>query len=873
MGPQKTIAHYRITFKLGEGGMGEVWRATDTKLGRDVAIKILPEAFAQDAERMARFEREAKVLASLNHPNIAQIYGIEDRALVMELVEGETLHGPLPVETALNYAKQIADALEAAHEKGIIHRDLKPANIKVTSQDAVKVLDFGLAAVAQPSTGDPGTSATLTISPTRTGMILGTASYMSPEQARGKAVDKRADIWAFGVVLFEMLTGQSLFPGDTVSDILAAVLTKEPDWNRVPPYLGKLLKSCLEKEPKRRLRDMGDVWRLLEAPPAIEKMPRRSGVPRSVAAVLTIALAIAGVGWWRAARPLDRPLARLAVDLGPDAVTGLSTTVIISPDGRRLVFLVRGPDGKQQLATRLLDQSTPTLLPGTENARDPFFSPDGRWIAYFVGTQIKKVSVQGGTPATLSVIGTNQQLGGSWGEDGSIITSLSLSGGLMRRLASVAQPQVFTKLDAGELTHRWPQILPGGKTVIFTASASVSAMEEASIEAADLRTGAVKVLLRGGYFGRYLPSGHLIYVHQGKLFGVAFDPDSLAVRNTPVPVVDDLAADSINGGGQFDFSAAPAGAGTLIYLSGKSGIKGWSMALLDDLGKTQLLKAAPGVYYNHAFSPDGQRLAMDVGPRGTDIYVYDLARDTMTRLTFDRTSDRPVWAPDGKHIIFQSSEAGPGLWWVRSDGGQPELLLRTKNVLVPWSLSPDGSRLACWEIKPLGPMGISILRIDASDSDHPKLGDPEPFGNPQYSEMAPVFSPDSRWIAYRSNESGADEIYVGPATGRGHWQVSVGGGLFAFWSRHDRELFYETADNRIMVVDYTANGSSFVQGRPRLWCDRRVFSPGRSNLDLAPDGKRFAIFYTPEAVESPPRVVFLLNFFDYLQRQIATTGR
>jgi serine/threonine-protein kinase len=895
MSPQQTIAHYRITAKLGEGGMGEVWRATDTKLNRDVAIKILPEAFAADPDRLARFAREAQVLASLNHPNIAAIYGVEERALVMELVEGPTLaeriaQGAIPLEEALPVARQIAEALEYAHERNIVHRDLKPANIKVMAEGRVKVLDFGLARAMsdQPATGDPAFSPTLTMGATRAGVLLGTAAYMSPEQARGKIADHRADIWSFGVVLYEMLAGKMAFVGESISDTLASVLKFDPDWNELPAGLTteiqRLLRQCLRKDRQKRLQSMGDARVAIEdaqsgsaevetlVPPRMTRGASRWWV--ALTAVMAIALAVAGVLWWRAPWPVERPLARLLLDLGPDALAGLSTTVALSPDGRRVVFSVRGSDGRQQLATRLLDQTLPTPLPGTENARNPFISPDGQWIGFFDGAQIKKTSIQGGTPVTLTNIGNAGQQGGSWGEDGNIIASLNMAGGLVRLPDNGGKPQPLTTLDAAERTHRWPQVLPGGKAVLFTASTSISSMEDASIKAIDLKTGAVKVVRRGGYYGRYLPSGHLVYVHEGVLFGVEFNPARLEARGSPVPVLDDVAGDSINGGGQFDFSAAPSGAGTLIYVAGRSQIRGWSISWLDASGNQSVI-APPGVYYNPAFSPDGRRVAMDVGPKGTDIFVYDLAREDSTRLTFDGASDRPVWAPDGMHIIFQSSVPGHALWWVRSDGAdQPVLLRKTSNSLIPTSMSHDGRRLACWGSDSLGPNGIWMVPLDISDPDHPKAGPPEPFRFSHASEVSPVFSTDDRWIAYRSSESGADEIYVRASSGGGgHWQVSAGGGLQAFWAPGGHDLFYETLDHRIMILDYTTNGASFVKGRTRVWFGQRIYSPGRSSLDLAPDGKRFAIFRSTEAAESSPRVVFLLNFFDYLQRRIATGGK
>jgi serine/threonine-protein kinase len=419
MSPQESIAHYRIVSKLGEGGMGEVWQARDTKLGRDVAIKILPDGFAADPDRKARFEREAQLLASLNHPNIAAIYGVEERALVMELVDGPTLaeriaEGPLPLDEAIAIARQIAEALDYAHERRIIHRDLKPANIKMTAEGRVKVLDFGLAKAISGETdsADPGNSETRTMRETQTGVILGTAAYMSPEQPRGKPVDKRADIWAFGVVLYEMLTGDALFSGKTVSDTLAAVLTREPDLTRVPARARKLLGRCLEKEPKQRLRDIGDAPGLLDESPASTTSSRR---PWIAAAALGLIAVVLGAMLWRSTLAPDRPLTRLSVDLGPDAVTGLNLTAAISPDGRRLVFPMRGPGGKAQLATRLLDQPRPVLLPGTEFGADPFFSPDGQWIGFFAGGILKKTSVQGGAPVMLSAAAA---MGGRWAEPG-----------------------------------------------------------------------------------------------------------------------------------------------------------------------------------------------------------------------------------------------------------------------------------------------------------------------------------------------------------------------------------------------------------------------------------------------------------------------
>src|SRR5208282_5252950 len=594
--------HYRILEKLGGGGMGVVYKAEDTRLDRAVAIKFLPEDVAHDREVLKRFHREAQVLASLNHPNIAAIYGVEERALVMELVEGPTLaelletrksklenrkspSGPatsfdFPVSNfdPLPVARQIAEALEAAHEKGIVHRDLKPANIKLTAEGKVKVLDFGLARLAQASaSGDPRSSPTQAISATKAGVILGTAAYMAPEQARGGAVDKRADIWAFGVVLYEMLCERQMFAGDTVSDTLAAVLTKEPDWSllpaETPAAIRKLLRRCLERDRQRRLADIADARLEIEealAGGGAESLRQAEARPTSWfpwAIAVAILAILAGAGWWlawRAKRPVElQPLVRLSVDLGPDAVAGRNLTAAISPDARRLVFPARGPNGKTQLATRLLDQAQATLVPSTENGEDPFFSPDGQWVGFFADNKLEKISLQGGAPVTLCPCSIAPGCGASWGEDGNIVMTYYGLAQLFRLPAAGGRMEPLTKLGKGEVTHRWPQVLPGGQAILFTAAPNIIGMESGSVEAMSPKTGVTKTLVAGAYFGRYVPDtgtrGYLLYLHQGVLYGAAFDPVRLEIQGKAVPLLEDVAANPFDGGGQFDFSAAPAG--------------------------------------------------------------------------------------------------------------------------------------------------------------------------------------------------------------------------------------------------------------------------------------------------------------------------
>ncbi|SPE37377.1 Serine/threonine protein kinase [Candidatus Sulfopaludibacter sp. SbA6] len=867
-----------------------MYRARDSKLNRNVAIKVIPESFAQDPDRLARFTREAQVLASLNHPNIAAIYGVEDRALVLELVEGPTLAeriaaGPIPLDEALPIAKQVAEALEYAHEKGIVHRDLKPANVKVTPEGRAKVLDFGLAKALASEPSQAEACATMTMGASVAGVIMGTPSYMSPEQAKGKPVDRRADIWAFGVLVAEMLSGKQMYAGETVSETLASVIKDVPDLDALPAEtpagIRKMLRRCLDKDPRRRLQAIGEARFALEEvlagalaeEPAVIPASQRSGVPFWVAGLLALAAVSALALLWRATRPVDRPLMRFSADLGPDAVAGLSTTAILSPDGTRIAFPVHGANGVQ-IATRLIDQSKATILSGTEGATDPFFSPDGQWIGFGADQKLKKISVRGGAPVTLCE--ATSLRGAAWGEDGNIIATLDLLH-LFRIPAAGGTPQLLAKPeDKGLRTYRWPQILPGGDTLLVTAHNMAANYEDANIAAVSLKTGQVKVVQRGGYFGRYLPSGHLIYVRQGTLFAVPFDLKRLETTGMPAPQLEDVAGSSVQGGGQLDFSQS----GTLVYLAGRSSLASESLVWMDGAGKQVPLFTVPGLLVTPRFSPDGKRLALAVNG---DISVYDLERGALSRITFTSGALNrfPVWTPDGRHIVFAPT-AGTGLWRVRADGsGQPEHILETLGPGVPGSFSPDGKRLAYHQGSQGTARDIWILPLDTTDPDHPKPGKPELFLGTPGSDIDPAFSPDGRWMAYASDESGSFQVYVrpsgAPVGSGGKWQISTTPGRFPIWSPNRKELFFESLDGHIQVADYTVSGEAFVPGRPRQWCDTPISTSGNfANLDLAPDGKRFVVFPLPEgggADKTSLHVTFLLNFFDELRRKMPPGGK
>ena len=898
--PGSRIGPYEIAAQVGVGGMGEVYRALDTNLGRQVAIKILPDTFAHDSERLARFEREAKTLASLNHPNIAHIYGLEKaegiRALVMELVEGPTLadriaQGSIPVDEALPIARQIAEALAAAHDRGIIHRDLKPANVKVREDGTVKVLDFGLAKMLEPAgVTSPSVSRSPTITTpamTQAGVILGTAAYMSPEQARGKDVDERADIWAFGCVLYEMLTGIRPFEAEDVSLTLSRVLQREPDFGAipaaVPPYVWQTVRVCLQKDLFQRASDIRDVRLALDGAfhadtvVASDQQSTATIMPRrtlwTVAAVASLLAAVAAYGWWSATRPVERPLTRLSVDLGPEAVTAPRHTMSLSPDGTRIVFVGRGAEGTRQLFTRRLDEAAAMPIPGTSfgpTLSMPFFSPEGDWIGFVADNTIKKVPARGGSVVVIAQVAPTI-LGASWGDDGNIIIASSEQPALLRVPASGGAVEMLKKTDRVKF---FPQALPGARNVLLNSADNglLNTIDDLRIDVFVVETGETKTLLQGGYEPRYLPtsssSGHLVYVRQGTLFGVPFDPQRLETRGTPTPLLTDVGnANILDGGGQFTFSST----GTFAYLSSRSSTASYTISWLDSSGRTTPLVAQPDVYGAPRLSPDGTRLAYTVaGSKGADVWVYDLRRDTPTQLTFTRPGVREVaWAPDSKHLVYGD---GDSLWWIRADGaGQPQRILEKGSNPRPFSFSPDG-RLVFTRFGNQGLPDVWTLPVDLGDPERPKPGKAEAFLAESYVEVDPAFSPDGKFMAYASTELGINEVFVRKFPGPGgKWKVSAGGGKFPAWSPKTRELFFFGGDDRIMVTSYSIDGDSFVPGKLRPWAPTQILRDGvRQNFDVAPDGTRVAVF--PRPTETPTEgslhATFLLNFFDEVRRRI-----
>ncbi len=888
--PGTQLGPYEILSQVGAGGMGEVYSAKDSKLGREVAIKVLPEAFSQDPERLARFQREACLLASLNHTNIATIYGIEESAdthyLVMELVPGDTLaerikrDGAVPVEEALGIATQIAEALEHAHEYGIIHRDLKPANVKVTPEGQVKVLDFGLAkafsadGTDSADTFDSNSPTILTGSPTMPGVILGTAAYMSPEQAKGKAVDKRTDIWAFGCVLYELFTGKQVFSGEDVTDIIAGIVKGEPDWKALPsqtsPLIRSLLRRCLQKDKNRRSRDAAEIRLQIEEAQAAPgstglavAIPTRPLWRRSIPLVLTavVAVIITGLVVWNLKPSADlpqQPLKRFAINLSTTDQL-MDDGIALSRDGNTLVYVARR-GGTNQLFRRSMEQQEISLIPGTEGARSPFFSPDGQWVGFFAENKLKKAALAGGPFVTIcDAPGISR--GASWGSDDTILFSTSGSAIFQVSAAGgIPQPAIAGNLVPVRSVggYMWPDILPGSKAVLFTIFSGV--VDTAQIAVQSLETGDRRILVAGTY-PRFTPTGHIVFARSGSLWAVPFDADRLELTGEPVPVVEGVQVDPRIGFAQFALAAD----GSLVYVPGSEDAEK-KLVWVGHGGSEQTLAAPPRSYANPRLSPDGRLLALDIAEGSRDVWVYDISRETLTRLTFEGQNQWPTWTPDGNHVTFSSARGGTlNLFWKPADGsGAVEQLTTSEYPHVSYAWSPDGKVLAFVEANPISGSDVWVLPMEGERK--PRL-----FLQTPFYEGGLSLSPDGRWVAYTSNESGRFEVYMQsfPEPG-GKRQISTQGGVEPVWARSGRELFYRNGD-RMMAVEITTE-PSFSAVTPRLLFEGPYDPPAgtRANYDVSPDGQRFLMIKATEQEATSPQINVVLNWFEELKERVPT---
>jgi len=871
---------YEIIGEIGAGGMGQVYRARDTKLGRDVAIKALPDLFASDPERLARLQREAQVLASLNHPNIAQIYGLEEssgiRALVMELIPGEDLaariaRGPVPVAEALRIATQIADALEAAHEQGIIHRDLKPANIKVSDDGVVKVLDFGLAkALAPESSASPDAmqSPTLTARATQLGVILGTAAYMSPEQAKGKPVDRRADMWAFGVVLYEMLTGRRAFDGGDISEVLASVIKDAPPLDKLPPdtpaAVRRLLQRCFQKERRERLADAATARMEISealaaaapsAAPLAAAPPRRRLDPVTIAGAIGLA-ALAGVlAWWLKPTPATPalPIARASVVLPANmSWTRLTQHVIaVSPDGTRVGFIANS-----QLYVRRLDQFDATVISSVRDPSEVFFSWDNEWVGFFAEGKLQKVALTGGTPMT--ICNTGNLTGAHWAPDNTIV--FSLAGQIMRVPAASGTPETIVKrIDNDRLGS--PQLLPGGRAVLFSTVSGGKPWDEGEIVVEQLDTHERTVILRGGSDARYVAAGFLVYGRASDLFAVPFDLATLKTRGAPVPLVNGVASAIAGLTPAYQFGISDAG--HLAYVSGAA-VADLQLMWIGRDGHETVIATEPGASYPRV-SPDGTKIAfMGTVAGNSDIFIRERARNARSRLTFDPARDlAPVWTHDSKRIVYASArDTGQNLYVQSADGtGTTERLTTSPNDQYPYAITSDNQTVIYIELSPETSYDIYSVSLTGDRK-------PKPLLATQFDERRPSLSHDDKWMVYQSNESGAFELFVRPFPNvdSGRWQVSVGGGSSPLWASNGKEIYYRQGQSIMRVGVQTT--PEVVPGIPAKFYDVTLPNDAAGmTYAIAPDGSVVAI-KPPSGATGPLEYRIVLNWIEDVKARV-----
>jgi serine/threonine-protein kinase len=899
--PGQQLGHYRLVEKIGEGGMGVVWRATDTTLNRDVAIKMLPPGLATDVERMQRFGQEARLLASLNHPHIATIHGFHEdsgvRYLAMEIVEGEDLserlaREPIPLERTIEIATQIAEALEIAHAQGVIHRDLKPANIKLTATGQVKVLDFGLAKALSidpasgSSAGDPAHSPTMTSAGTLAGMIIGTAAYMSPEQARGKSADRRADLWAFGCLLYEMLTRTRPFDGETISDALASVLKEHPDWSALPeetpPAIRRLLRRCLTKDPRQRLGDAGaarlELREALEplspeeqTAPLVATPPlaptRRSVLPWAVTAVVVVA----ALGAWfigGGSDPVVTEPLHLAIPLPPGVKLSddQQSNLAVSPDGSHLVFTAVRDEGTELYLRRLDDPET-AAMPGTLNGENPFFSPDGRWVGFFADGTLKKVSISDGTLITIcDSSGTPR--GATWGGNDRIVFPKHFGGGLFQVNAAGGEATPLTELDEElrERTHRWPQFIPGHDVVLFTVATldSPEFYDDAQIDAVDLSTGERKTVYDGASLARYLPTGHLLLAREGLLFAVPFDVDRVEVTGTPQPVVKAVMGARNSGVVYADIAQN----GMLAYFAGKATTRRAALTWRYFDGRSEPVAGAPiDGYVDPAVSPDGRRIAVAIAADdgSFNIWTYDIERETPTRITFEGNSRSPMWTPDGKSLVFSSIRDGQGAVYIKpADGSGEERLV---HVIEGITVDPS-------DVSPSGQVTMVVYGSNRSDLYTKSLddldGEAVEFSAGPSAEIHGAMSPDGRWIAYTSDETDSYDVFVRPFPGPGgRWQISRDGGIHPKWSPDGRRLFYRTG-RRLYAVDVeVGEDDAFRPGTQQLLIDDLPRANLATAYGVSRDGTAILVPEPEDASGTPEQITIVVNWLDEMERILA----
>jgi len=913
--PGRRLGPYEILSGIGVGGMGEVYKARDTRLDRIVAIKVLPTHLAGRAELRERFEREAKTIASLNHPHICTLYdtGHQDEIdyLVMEYLEGETLalrllKGALPIEQVLQYAIEISDALDKAHRKGVTHRDLKPGNIMLTKSGA-KLLDFGLAKLKQdgsPANVQLSQLPTMDDPLTAQGTILGTLQYMAPEQVEGRDVDGRTDIFAFGAVVYEMATGKRAFEGKSQASLIAKILETDPPsisslQPMTPPALERTVKRCLAKEPDDRWQTARDLEVQLKwiveggsqiglAPTAATKGIRVLGRRESifVLGALLLITVVTGLATWylKPAPPAPRPVSRFTVTLPPGqqlAVPEIGPALAISPDGTHLAYVAR--DGlTQQVYLRAMDSLESRPIPGTERAvggttyTEPFFSPDSQWMGFFAGGKLKKISVSGG--AALTLCDASLSIGVSWGSQGMI----AFSPGQVPFLEQVSDmggaPQQLTRLEKGEISHGWPEFLPGGKAVLFAAVAgAANNWSNAQIAVQSVGTGERRNLIQGGMYPHYALTGHLVYAQGGTLMAVPFDSQRLAVTGAAVPMVEGVMQSAADGDAQYSFSAT----GSLAYVPGAAQAAQLRFVWVNRSGVEQPLAAPTHAYVNPRISPDGRRVAVGITEQEKQVWQYDLSRETLTRLTFQGDNNlTPFWTPDGKRIVFISNKEGQrNLFWQLADGsGGLERLIASEDLNIPGSWSPDGRLLAFSDVSGTTGYDLWVLRLgdpSASSGQVPSAASgqvrkAELFLRTPFNEAAPQFSPDGNWLAYVSDESGRKEIYVQPYPGPGgKWQISTEGGVEPLWNRNGRELFYRSG-KKMMAVEIAIK-PSFSAGTPkRLFEGQYQSLPTVStpNYDVSSDGQRFLMLKPSEQAQSAMLQINVVeNWFEELKRR------